>query len=444
MIHRTHRIAPHRSPLRRVVAAGLAGVVLTVFLISCDSTTVSVLERDDLFRLEIGRLEDQVDLITRDGVLPHLRTSVAMQDGFIYIGNGPANKVMEFTSFGDLIRLIYDPLQNPEPISLGVRSNAGTAGPGDTGNGDDTGATGGSEAVRTRYATEYSFGQVGVVAVDSRRHLYVEDRVPPERSVVDDSSGVQLNRIVVRFDDEGEPRDYIGQEGIGGTPFSHIESLSLTRRDELIVIARTMDARYFFMYTPSGDLMYTLRVGLDRLPIPSPDSDMIPVLEEMVGGVDRYRAYLKVSYYRTSIDEETGKEYGITLDHSRVYWLDLDTGRYEGYVELPRETEGDGERHYELIGTTIGEYLLLLSRVDPGQTRLLIMNDEGRVVRRRNLYTPETDLVFREFAVTPRGVLTGLLGYEDYVDLVWWRADQLLPGIAESDQRTGTDDGAEE
>jgi hypothetical protein len=358
-----------------------------------------------------------------------------MQDGFVYIGNGPANKVMEFTSFGDLIRLIYDPLQNPEPITLGVARSGGS--------GEAREPAGSGTAVRTRYATEYAFGQVGVVAVDSRRHIYVEDRVPPERAVTDETSGVQLNRIVVRFDDEGEPLDYIGQEGIGGTPFPYIDSLSVTRRDELIVIAKTMDARFFSMYTPSGELMYSLRVGLDRLPVPSLESDMIPVLEEMVGGVDRDRTYLKISYYRAAVDEETGKEYGISLDHSRIYWLDLETGRYEGYLELPRGVEGDGERHYELIGTTIGEYLLLLSRLDPGQTRLLVMNDEGRVVRRRNLYTPEADMVLREFAVTPRGVLTALLGYKEQVDLVWWRTDRLLPGIAEMEQSSGAGERAD-
>lgn len=396
---------PRRTLLTVVTVATL------VLIGSCGQPDVRVLEREPLFRLEIGRLEDQLDIITRSGVLPRLRTSVAMQDGFVFVGNGPANKVMEFTSFGDLIRLIYDPVQNPEPITLGA---TGTAGNGDSG--------------RTRFATEYGFGQLGVITVDSRRYVYAEDHLPAERSVFDEELGVQLNRIVVRFDDEGTPLDYIGQEGIGGTPFPFIERLGVTVRDELVVIAKTMDARFLYMYTRDGEQMYTARVGLDRLPVPDADTDYIAVLDEIVPGVDQYRIYLKISYYRTATDAETGKEFGISLDHSRVYWLNLTSGRYEDYYELPVADHEHSDQHYELIGTTIGEYAYLSTRIDSGETRLLIMNDEGRVVRRRNLYTPETDLVLREFALSPKGVLTALLGYADRAELVWWRADRLLPG----------------
>lgn len=331
-----------------------------------------------------------------------------MHDGFIYIGNGPANKIMEFTSFGDLIRLIYDPLQNPEPITLG------DPGESDSGTG------------RTRSAKEYSFGNLGTIAVDSRRHIFAVDRLSPERSVLDEDLGVELNRIVVRFDGDGTPLDYIGQEGIGGTPFPFIDDLSVTVRDELAIVAKTMNARFLYLFAPNGELMYSVRIGLDRLPIPSAGTDLIAVLEEMVPGVDAYRVYLKISYYRTAVDEETGKEYGVSLDHSRVYWLDLDTGRYEGYFELPRQTADETDLHYELLGITVGEHAFLTSRLDAGQTRLLIMNDEGRVVRRRNIYTPETDLVVREFALSTSGVLTGLFGYNDHADVVWWRTDRLL------------------
>ena len=398
---------PH--PIFRIPNRGgeiLLGIVLLG--IGCETRSVSVLERDSLFRLEIGRLEDQLDLIARNGVLPHLRASIAMRDGFINIGNGPANKIMEFTSFGDLIRLIYDPLQNPEPITLGEPRDS------DPGTG------------RTRTATEYHFGNLGTIAVDSGRRIFAVDRLSPERSVFDEDLNVELNRIVVRFDGDGTPLDYIGQEGIGGTPFPFIENLTVTVRDELAIVAKTMDTRFLYIFASNGELMYSVRIGLNRLPVPSANTDLIAVLEEMVPGVDAYRVYLNVSYYRTAVDEETGKEYGVSLDHSRVYWLDLETGRYEGYFELPRRSADEADLHYELLGVTVGEHAFLTSRLDAGQTRLLIMNDEGRVVRRRNIYTPEIDLVLREFALSTTGVLTGLFGYSDHADVVWWRTDRLL------------------
>ncbi len=393
-------------------------VFLIGFLSGCEQGPVNVLERESLFRLQIGRLEDHLDLITRNGVLPDMRTSVAMVDGFVYIGNGPANKAMEFTSYGDLIRLIFDPTVNPQPVSLGG---------GDEVMRDGTG--------RTRFAREYDFNRLGTIAVDSRRRIFVEDRLPPERSVYDESLEVQLNRIVVRFDETGAAMDYLGQEGIGGTPFPFIESISVTIRDEVAVISKTMNARFFYLFSPEGELMYSMRIGLDRIPVLDSSSDDIAVLDSVIAGMDKYRVYLKVSYFRAVRDEETDKDYGINLVSTRVYWIDLQTGRYEGYFELPDTTETNSPFQYELLGVSTGEFLFLAGRIDVGLTRLLIMNDEGRVVRRRNIGIPETNLVLQAFHVNPVGVLTGLLGYTEYAELVWWRTDRLLPGGNQATER---------
>ena len=392
--------------------ARVAAVLGALFLVlsACDTRQASVLERQTLFELELGRLEDQIDIISRDGVMPRAETSLTMRDGLVLIGDGAANKVMEFTSYGDLVRLIYNPQQNPDPVTLNQLSEE-------------------ADSTVTRAAAPYGFGQLGSIAVDSRRRVYGEDRLPPERSIHDEELGVQLNRIVVRFDDRGQAQDYLGQEGVGGTPFPFIERLQVTLRDELVVIAGTMNAKLVYVYAPSGELIYTVRVGLDRLPVPSADDDAIAVLEEIVAGVDQYRVYLKISYYTTAVAEDTGEEFGISFDHSRLYWLDLETGRYEGYVELPRGTGDEDNLHYELVGIARGEQVFLLARQKVGQTRLIIMNDEGRVTRRRTLYIPEAELVLRRFALTPEGVLTAMLGFPDRVEVVWWRSDRLLPEL---------------
>ena len=394
------------TPLLRTVLFALGTCLL---LLGCPAGQVSVLERETLFTLELGRLEDQIDIISRDGRMPLANTAVAMRDGFVYLSDGAANKVMEFTSFGDLIRLIYSADDNPEPVTLA------------------TAVSDASEAAVTRVASAYNFGQVGAIAIDSDRFLYAEDRLPSERSVFDEELGVELNRIVVRFNNRGQALDYLGQEGVGGTPFPFVEKLVLTVRNELAVVTSTMNAKLIYLYSREGEHLYTVRIDLDRLPVPSPESDSIAVLEEVTPGVDARRVYVKVSYYRTSIAEDTGEEYGIDLDQSRVYWLNLDTGAYEGFVELPHGNSDAVALHYEFVGVASGEYLFFLSRQDIGQTRLIVMNDAGRVVRRRLLNIPEIELVLRRFHLSPEGVLTGLLGFADGVELVWWRTDQILP-----------------
>lgn len=397
----------------RCLGVTLSAVILVVLLAGCPDETETVLEGEKLFELGIGRLENEIDLFRRGAVTPRYVNMVTVRDGLVYIANGGANKILEFTSFGDLVRLIYDADRNPEPVSVRV---------------EDT-----DENVSTLSAYEYGFSQLGYIAVDSRRRIFAEDRLSTERSVFDETLGVYLNRIVLRFDPSGEPIDYLGQEGIGGTPFPYIDSIQTNVRDELILVTKSPALRSVYLFGPEGDLIYTVRIGLDHLPLPNLEDDYIAVLEDVRPAVGEYRVYLKVSYYRAAVDPDTDKEYGIEFDHARVYWIGLESGRYDGYFELPRTgTSGEEERHYELVGTNQDEYIYLTAREDVNRTNLLIMRPDGSVVRRRNLMIPETDLVLRDLSVSFEGVLTGFLAYPDRVDVYWWRTDRILPTIGRS------------
>jgi hypothetical protein len=56
------------------------------------------------------------------------------------------------------------------------------------------------------------------------------------------------------------------------------------------------------------------------------------------------------------------------------------------------------------------------------------MNTEGRVVRRRMLAIEDELTAYKEFYVSDSGILSGLLGFEDRVDIVWWRSDRFIGG----------------
>ncbi len=396
--------------MRRGSGTALIALMFVFFLAGCDRQPETVLEGEKLFELGIGGLENEVDLFSRGDVSPRFVNMVAVRDGLIYLANGGANKILEFTSFGDLVRLIYDPSRNPEPVGVVTEEDDGS--------------------VTTLSAFSYGFSQLGHIAVDSRRRIFAEDQLSIERAVFDEALGVYLNRIVLRFDPSGAQIDYLGQEGIGGTPFPYIESVGTTVSDELVVVTRTSAMRSVYLFAPEGDLMYTVRIGLDRLPVPDLQEEYIAVLEEVRPAVEGYRVYLKVSYYRTAIDPDTDKEYGIAFDHARVYWIDLETAQYQGYFELPRGGEsGEDERHYSLIGIDRNGYLYLTARDDPAYTSLIIMSTDGSVVRRRSLSIFEEDLVHRDLFISHDGVLAGMLAYPERVDLYWWRTDRILPTL---------------
>jgi hypothetical protein len=381
-----------------------------IFLSACSPTQSPVLERELLFELEIGRLEHELGIFARNGVLPQRHDGLVIRDGIIYIGNGSSNKIMGFTSFGDLLQLVYSENENPQPVTL-------------------AGAPRG-EAVQpvTRRFVPVKFSQLETIAVDSRRWIYATELVPQQDQVRDDSLGIMLNRRILRMNAHGIPQNYLGQDGIGGTPFPLITGMSVTVRDELVVVGSTGEAKKVWFFSSEGESLATVRIGLDRLPVPSDAGTYLSILDSVVPGIDKHRVYLKISYYRTVTDPDSQQPQGIEFDHSRVYWLDLSTGRYEGYAELPRRGETGVAEHFQLLGITRGEHMLLLTRIDDDRSQLVMMNSDGRVLRRRVLQISQRNLLQRSFYVTPEGILGALLVYPERAEVVWWRSDRLLPG----------------
>ncbi|WP_455382308.1 LIC_12708 family protein [Salinispira pacifica] len=401
-----------RLPLLSVLAVVLAGLSL----LSCQNPQVVNIQREELFSLDIGKMEDQLDLFQVPGAPMSRSTTLAMRDGIFYIANGSANKVMEFTSYGDLISLYYNPEENPEPVLLQADSSQGK--------------------VANRRAFPYYFNQISQIAVTRDKYLLVEDRLPEERAVFDKNLGVLLDRVVLRFDDKGHLVDFLGQEGVGGTPFPYIEKIYVTRSDDIVVVARTLDSWNVYWFSPKGTLRYNVTISLDQLPVPR-NEQVIPTLETVVPDQDQKRVYLKLNYYHQSLDVTTGARVGMQHVFSRVYWINLETGRYaKDYVQVPENTQRVGGGNifgrqnvtyqYQLMGSAPGQHLIFLSQEDNNREQLLIMNTSGRVVRRRYITVEDSDLVYKTFALSPEGILCALLVWDNKAKVVWWRTDKLF------------------
>jgi hypothetical protein len=388
------------------------------FCVSCGPPRVELLEREHLFTLEIGRLEDQVDLFQAPGQPMNRKTRVAMRDGLLYISNGSANKIMQFTSYGDVLTLIYNPDENPRPVQLQQ-------------------ITGDSTFVN-RKATGYHFRQVGEITVGTGNMILAEDRLPAERTEFDEDLGVGLNRLILRFGPDGELIDYLGQEGIGGSPFPYVESLHINTAGEMIVVSRTLDTWLVFWYTPEGNLLYRVQIPLDRLPLPDDTGEFIPSLEKVLPDRETRKLYLNLNYYRRSVDPDSGAGSGIETFASRIYWLDLSSGRYEGYVDIPENVQTGPGRNpfdrqevqylYEFIGTGWDEHFFLLGRDGRETMQLLVMNSDGKVRGRRLINVDDLGRYYKTFHVSRDGVLTALLAGHDKAHVVWWRSDRLIGG----------------
>src|SRR3989304_397203 len=96
----------------------IISVSLLAALCSCGNTDSISLAREDLFTLNLGKMENQLDFFFDENSPRLYKNDVFFDEGIFYITNGNARKLMEFTPFGDLTLLLYNPDQNPLPVLL--------------------------------------------------------------------------------------------------------------------------------------------------------------------------------------------------------------------------------------------------------------------------------------------------------------------------------------
>lgn len=388
--------------------------VTGILLASCGSQVGQRIEAEELFSLSFGILEDNLNAFAFQDVAPNLPSTITMRNGIFAVADGPSNKVMEFTAYGDLLGLIYDPEENPPPITLRRSDELANSG-----------------LVVNKQAHPYSFQRVGSIVYDRQNQLLVQDSLPPARKIFDEQRGVYLNHVVLRFDSDGNYKDYIGQEGIGGTAFPFIQSLQNTIHDNLVVVSRSTGAWQVFWYNPEGDLRYRVEFEPQHLPRLE-NSDRIPILDTVQAHPFLPYLILKVDFYNRSISGESQTDHSVV---SRVYWFELASATYSAAFDLPVNVQNRGALNpgsstsvqylYEFLGIDERGVMFFLSRITEIQHQLIMMNSEGRVTYRGFIELDDGSMLLRRLHVSGQGILVGLLVYEQNAKVVWWRTDKV-------------------
>jgi len=380
-------------------------LLLFVVLASCRETRSPSLNREDLFELAYGKMEDEVEMFFADGPIDQ-KTNLVMRDGLFRLGSAYGNKIMEFTSYGDLISLIYNPDENPVPVLLESRTSP--------------------DRFTNRQAVEFPFISVGEIAVAADGSLLVEDRVPDRVSEYDEELAVELNRIVIRFDAAGNQVDYLGQEGVGGTYLPYINRIDTTQTGDIVVTTIAPPRTIVFWYSSDGTLLRRIDIAPPNYPVAA-DQPATVTLDSIQPDKVRRRLYAKFDYYVSN--PQSGPD-----SFSRIYWLDIADGVYGGFLDVPqivsRGAQSRGQLplyHYEFLGTAPGDTLFLLGQEDESHSELLILSTSGRVMRRRTIELDYAEVVFRDLSISDTGILTGLLASRDSAKVVWWRTDRLIP-----------------
>ncbi|MBN2509596.1 MAG: hypothetical protein JXB03_04940 [Spirochaetales bacterium] len=381
-------------------------------LFSCDGGKRLEMDAQELFSLNLGRMENEIDFIEIDESPYARKTRLYMKNGLFYLGSGNANKVMELSSYGELISLLYNPSENPEPILLATDLDQDT--------------------LSNRRAVPFPFTEVGEIAVDSNRNLIVEDRVADSRVEFDQEFNVRLERVVRRFNRMGEQIDFLGQDGIGGKPFPYIHDIVINQQDDIIVVCMVPQQWIMYWFSSEGRLRYTFRLPSQNLPAP-PVEGLIQSLETITPDLEDALVYLKIDYYNPLPPRGNGEYFG-----SYIHWFNMETSQYEGYIEIPRTFRHDtvpglgsetGETDlYHILGVAKKGILFLISTRDNDLNQILAVDRYGKVLNIFSIFLKEKDIVYRDFYLTPEGVLVAYLCREFGVDFMWWRFDKYIQG----------------
>lgn len=390
-------------------------LLFSTIVFSCNnSASVVELKREQLFSISYGILEDQLNLFNLEGSAPPLKTRIVMRDGIFFVSNGNAGKIMIMSSFGDLLSMVYNPERNPPPMVLG----------------DSDGYS------KARSAKTHPLLAPGEIAVDSKRTIFVEDRVPENRRSYDNDLQASLDYVVLRFSREGDYMDYLGQEGLGGTPFPRLSSLSIASDDDCIVICMSGKGWSIFRFDHKGSLLSTLFLGREDLPRPPEEKDSIASLDKILPAPGNKSLIIKVDYYREVIDPDTHTQAGIDFSSSWAWFMDGINGNYTERLELPFFESAQGQnkeepsvlRAWELAGSA-GD-TIYLSASDEGNTYYGLYDIKNKTTRRYSLRIDPEETLYTAFAISPEGILSGLLGTKYEARFVWWRFDRMLKGLS--------------
>jgi hypothetical protein len=382
----------------------------TLVLSGCGNNQNGSVEREDLFSLAIGPMEDQIALYNLQGGRGIRRTGFTMRDGLFYIADGYSGKIVRYNSYGDLLFMIYNEETNPQPFSL------------------KTNVTEDEQAVRWAYS--YPLEEPGWIAVDSGKHIFVEDRLPVQSRRSDPETKALLDGLILHFDQDGRFINYLGREGIGGSPFPRIVGLSTSVRDELAVICRIPDGWDIYWYNSSLIPLFIVKISSADIPSLPDWPQALAVIDSIAASPDSRRLFIKADYSHDTFDQSTNMRTGSEPLSSVVWTLNVEDGSYSGFVEIQlfELTENRGEKikvFYSLLGAMRGGKALLYFPVETGYS-LLFVDTLTREQRRGYIQFTNDELRYSDFFLSSEGILTAMLADSFNVKLVWWRTDRFM------------------
>ena len=342
-----------------------------------------------------------------------------MRDGFFYIINGEAKKIMELNSYGDLLTLFYN--EDSEIASLLNKSNRA------------------DESIH--HEVSYPFDYPGMLAVDSNKNIYTVCSIPRDRQELSDDGKTLYSQTVLRFARDGSSVEYIGQQGPGGTPFPFIKNIYTTSRDELVVTSVSTEGTIVYWFASDGFLKYMVPVETKSVPTLSnvdDTSNQFWTISNVIPDPATYKLYVQIDYYTTYLDEDSKVQSGVNFVQSLLYPLNVEIGNYEAPVTIPPYEESvvsDYSRltyriPYDFLGVTKNGWKFFIIKTDDGFNVEMLQSESQRILR-RHFTADHSNILFNTMTLSDDGIISALYIEKEMARVVWYRTDSLIAAILE-------------
>lgn len=398
-------------------------LIQTFFLItfsfnlnSCSKTeTIESLKETELFTLNYGSFEEELSTTDLNSI-GNIRIGISMRDGFFYIVDGDAKKVMELNSYGDLLTLFY----NEESYTKKLIENSQRP------------------ASSIHREINYPFDYPGIIAVDSQKCIYTVCTIPFNRQEQNEEDGLLYSQTVLRFSRDGSTVDYIGQQGPGGTPFPLVRNIYITQKDELVVVSNSNEGFIVYWFSKDGFLKYMIPISVASVPMPQntdSNSQSYATIENVIPDMNSYEVYVKIDYYSTYIDEDSRVQSGINYDETLLYTLD-ESGVYKDPLSIPPYEESvtaDYSRltykiPYDFLGVTQNGWKFFVIKTDNGFNVEMLQSDSQHILR-RHFEVNHNNNLFHTMSLSNDGIITALYLEKENARVIWYRTDNLIDAL---------------
>ena len=407
-------------------------ITLILLNFSCSrNQTISTIKEENLFSLNYGKYENELQLFNLAN-LGNINTKIFMKDGFFFIADDNAKKIIQTTSYGDLLGIIYNPETNPEPSFVRKITNSNAIG---------SSTENYSQKTITQSAQKHPFNNISNLAVDSEKNIFVVDQITAERQEQDLQNKTILKEVVLRFTNEGNFIDYIGQEGPGGTPFPFIKDIFVTKNNELIVTCITTEGNTVFWFNSAGFLKYTIPIKTESIPLVKDEYDMdsteyFVTIDKIIPDFTKQKLYIKTDYHKTVIDTESNVQSGIEYYQTLLHPLNVENGQFEEFLVIPPYedvvTDGFSKLTYntafDFLGVTESGWFFFMIPDSTGYIVQMIQPNGQRIIKRHLKYNRDKT-EYLNFTLSDDGIISALLASNEKVDILWWRTDSLIESI---------------